>query len=259
MLTVQGLSLVAFICTVYSFFASQISVSFFIPQREKGRYIVNEKNKITVKQITGIGMFSALAFITTLVCKLIPNVAGFLSLDAKDAVIAIASFIYGPLAAPVISLIVAFIEFITISETGIWGFLMNFASSTVFSLTASLIYKYKKSFNAAIVGFCASVVLTTAVMLLLNPLIIPMFTPAVTPEVVVSMIPTLLLPFNFAKTLMNSALAILLYKPIINALRMAGFVKRGEYKTEFNKLSVITLITGGVALLVAVVILIFIW
>ncbi|MBQ8380446.1 MAG: ECF transporter S component [Clostridia bacterium] len=217
----------------------------------------SEKKFFTVKEMAGIGVFAAFAFITTLICKLIPNVGGFLSIDAKDAVIAIASFVYGPVTAPIVSLIVAFIEFITISETGIWGLLMNFASSTAFSLTATLIYKYKKSFMGAIIGFGAAVVVTTAVMVGLNPLIVPLYS-GVSREVVVAMIPKLLLPFNFAKTLMNSAIAMLLYKPIINALRAAGFVKKNDHKTEFNKTSVLTLAIGLAALLSAIVILIVI-
>lgn len=221
---------------------------------------MNTKNSKTeiIKKICGIGVFAALAYITTFICKLIPNVAGFLSIDAKDAVIAIASFVYGPIAAPVIALIVAFIEFITISTTGVWGLIMNFVSSATFSLVVSLIYKYRKTFNGAIIGFAVTTVATTAVMVALNPLIVPLYSGAPR-EVVIDMIPTVLLPFNFAKTLMNSALAMLLYKPIINAMRAARLVKRTEHKTEFNRSSVLTLIVGGVSLLLALVILIIIW
>lgn len=228
----------------------------------------NSKNTILIKKICGIGVFAALAYITVFVCKLIPNVAGFLSLELKDSIIAIASFIYGPIAAPVISLIVAFIELITISTTGPWGFLMNFASSTVFSLTASLIYKYRKTFNGAIIGFAASTILTTAVMIALNPIIVPLYS-GVSSEVVVGMIPGILLPFNFAKTLLNGAIAMLLYKPIITAMRKARLVPSKQasngnmttevYKTEFNRSSVITLIIGGVSIILAFVILFIIW
>ena len=203
--------------------------------------------------VTGVGVFSALAFLTTTLCQILPKVGGFLSIDAKDAVIAISSFIYGPIAAPIISVIVAFLEFISFSETGIWGFVMNFTSSAVFSLTASLIYKFRKSFNGAVIGFGAATLLTTSVMIALNPVIIPLYTP-VTREVVISMIPTLLLPFNFAKTLMNSAIAMLLYKPVINALRAAKLIRKSEHETTFNRTSVITLIIGGVALVAALVI-----
>ena len=219
---------------------------------------MNTKRSEIIKKICGIGVFAALAYITTFICKLIPNVAGFLSIDAKDAVIAIASFVYGPLAAPIIALIVAFVEFITISTTGIWGLVMNFVSSATFSLVVSLIYKYRKTFNGAIVGFAVTTVITTAMMVVLNPIIVPLYSGAPR-EVVVSMIPTILLPFNFAKTLMNSAIAMLLYKPIINAMRASRLVKRSEHKTEFNKSSILTLIVGGVSLLLAVVILLIIW
>ena len=222
-----------------------------------------KKTNKTVNFATGVGIFSALAFITTLVCKLIPSVGGFLSLDAKDAVIAISSFIYGPIVAPVISLIVAFIEFITISDTGWYGFIMNFASSATFSLVASIIYRYKKSFNGAIAGFSAAIAATTSVMLLLNVFVTPVYfvsigIPMETKDIV-EMLPTLLLPFNFAKTLLNSAISLLLYKPIINALRAAHLVPKAEHKTTFNKSSVLTLIIGGVSLVSALVILLIIW
>ena len=220
---------------------------------------MSNSNKISKTRFAaGIGVFSALAFLTTLICKLIPTVSGFLSLDAKDAVIAIASFIFGPLAAPIISLIVAFVELITISETSWYGFIMNFASSTVFSLTASYIYKRGKSYSMAIYGFLAAITLTTAVMLGLNTCITPLYFGMPT-EAVVDMLPTLLLPFNLAKTLINSALALLLYKPIINALRSARLIPRTEYKTTINKTTTITFIIGAILLVVAAVILIIIW
>ena len=216
-----------------------------------------------IRTVTGVGIFSALAFITTLVCKLIPSVGGFLSLDAKDSVIAIASFIYGPIVAPIISLVSAFIEFVTISDTGWYGFVMNFASSATFSLVASLTYKYKKSFNGAIIGFASAVVVTTGVMLLLNIFVTPVYFVSIgvpmTRDTVIEMLPRLLLPFNFAKSLINSALALLLYKPIINAMRSAHLVPKSEHKTEFNRSSILTLIIGGVSLFSALLVLLIIW
>ena len=221
-----------------------------------------KKNNM-LRTVTGVGIFSSLAFVATLICKLIPSVAGFLSLDAKDAVIAIASFVYGPIVAPIISLITAFIEFVTISDTGWYGFIMNFASSATFSLVASLIYKYKKSFNGAIIGFSSAVAATTGVMLLLNIFVTPIYFVSIgvpmTQSDVIAMLPSILMPFNFAKSLINSALALLLYKPIINAMRGARLVPRSEHKTEFNKTSILTLIIGGVSLLSALIILLIIW
>ena len=216
------------------------------------------KSTDSLKKITGIGVFAALAFITTLVCKLIPQVAGFLTLDAKDSVIAIASFIYGPLAAPAISFIVAFIEFITISQTGPWGLLMNFISSTAFSLTASLIYKFKKTLNGAVIGLGVATVVTTVAMALLNIFVTPLYL-GVPTEAVIELLPGVLIPFNFGKTLLNGAIALLLYKPIVNAMRAAHLVPKSAHRTEFNKTTVITLIIGGVSLISALVVLLIIW
>jgi riboflavin transporter FmnP len=224
-----------------------------------------ENRSINKKQIihtaTGVGIFSALAFIVSAVCEVIPNVAGFLSIDVKDAVIAIASFIYGPFVAPVISLIVASVELVTIgSDTSWYGFVMNFASSATFSFVVSFIYSYRKSINTALIGFLASIVTTTGVMLLLNAYVTPIYVELMgIPFDVVKNLPVLFLPFNFAKTLLNSAVAMLLYKPIINGLRMANLIPRSEHKSSFNKNTIIILSVGGALLATSVAIFIVLW
>ena len=214
--------------------------------------------------ITGVGIFSALAFVAALVCEPIPPVAGFLSIDVKDAVIAIASFVYGPLAAPIISLIVALIELVTIGmDTGWYGFVMNFVSSATFSLTVSLIYKMKKNVNYALLGFSCAICATTAVMMLMNAFVTPIYVAQLAKKIegftfdVIGNLPVLFLPFNFAKTLLNSAVAMLLYKPVINALRAARLIPKTEYKTTFNKSSIVILSVGGTLLVAAIAILVW--
>ena len=204
---------------------------------------------LDIKRLVGMAMFSALAYGVTFVFR-IP--VQFLTFDAKDAVLTIAAFIYGPIAALVMALIPALIEFITISGTGFWGFLMNFASSACFSFTASVIYKYKRSFNGAIIGLYASVLATTAVMMVLNILVTPIYM-KVPREVVVDLLPTLLLPFNFAKALMNAAITMLIYKPVSTAMKRAKLIQ-GKMDTKFNKQSVIMLIVGAVTLAAAITI-----
>lgn len=195
---------------------------------------IGSKNSIKLKKLVGISVFSALAVVVALVCNVIPPVAGFLSLDAKDAVISIAAFIWGPVSGVMIAFIAAFIEFITFSTTGWYGFIMNFASSAVFSLTAASIYKLKRTQNGALVGLLCSVVATTAVMLLLNSLVTPYYLIYIGMDseaakaMVKELLPTVLLLFNFAKALLNTGITILLYKPIITALRRAGLVGIGS-------------------------------
>jgi F0F1-type ATP synthase assembly protein I len=75
----------------------------------------------------------------------------FLTYEPKDVVITIGAFIYHPLAGLAISLVVCLVEMVTISDTGIIGFLMNFLSSAVFVGVASVIYYRKKTILRAIV------------------------------------------------------------------------------------------------------------
>ncbi len=210
-------------------------------------------NSINIKKLVGMAMFAALAYGVTFVFR-IP--VEFLTFDAKDAVLTIAAFIYGPISALIMSLIPAFIEFITISGTGFWGFLMNFASSACFSFTASVIYKYRRSFNGAIAGLYSAVLSTTVLMFFLNIIVTPIYM-HVPREVVIDLLPKLLLPFNFAKALMNAAITMLLYKPVSTAVKRAGLAT-GKMDVKFNRQSVIMLIIGGVTLAAAVVIFVII-
>ena len=143
-------------------------------------------------------MFAALAFGVTFVFR-IP--VSFLTFDAKDALLTVAAFIYGPAAAVVMSLIASLLE-LTISDTAIIGALMNFISSATFSGTASLVYKYRRPLNGAIIGVYSAVAVTTAVMVVMNIFITPIYM-GVPRSVVISMLPMLTV-FNFAKALMNS-------------------------------------------------------
>lgn len=207
------------------------------------------KHNINVKTLVGMAMFAALAYGVTFVFR-IP--VSFLTFDAKDAVLTVASFIYGPLAAIVMALIPALIELITISGTGLWGFIMNFASSLCFAFTASVIYKYKRSLNGAIIGIFASVLTTTALMMLLNIFVTPVYM-GVSREAVIELLPSLLFPFNLAKTMMNAAITMLIYKPISIAMKRAHLIN-GNFDLRFNKQSVIMLVCGTVTLAAAIVI-----
>ena len=226
------------------------------------------KNLTHVKYVTGVSIFAALAYIVALVCNVIPPVAGFLSLDVKDAVISIAAFVYGPVAGVIIALIAALVELLTFSTTAWYGFVMNFASSAVFALTASLIYKFRRTINGALAGYFVAVVATTGVMLILNRFVTPIYLIKIVgvPEVgatatVLELLPGTLLPFNLAKSLLNASVALLLYKPVITALRRTGMVRgsKSGVGMSFNRNSVIILSTGIVALAAAIILLILVW
>ena len=222
---------------------------------KKTESIVSKKKPIiTTEKMVGIGIFSALAFVVSLFVRFPIQ---FLTFDAKDAVITIAAFVYGPLSAVIISLIVAFIEMITVSTTMWYGFLMNFASSAIFATTASLIYRKKRNLNGAIIGLYSAIAATVGVMLLLNIFVTPLYfgLPVAAP-MVMEMLPTLLLPFNFAKALMNSAIVMIIYKPVVTALKRIGILKTqgGKAAMTFNRTTKIILALGLVGLAVSITI-----
>jgi riboflavin transporter FmnP len=210
---------------------------------------MKKSNSVDVKKIASIAMLSALAFLARLVFK-IP--VSFLTFDIKDTVIALGGLVFGPVSGVVIALVTSLVEMI-ISETGPIGFVMNFVSSAVFAGVAALIYKAKRTFNGAIIGLFSSVAATTAVMMLMNVLLTPIYQ-GVPRSVVISMLPTLFLPFNFAKTLLNAAVVLLIYKPVVVALRKAKILEGRAMDIKFTKQSLVTIIISGVSLVAAIVI-----
>lgn len=211
-----------------------------------------------VRTIAGIAVFAALGFAMSLATSWI-KVSGFLSLDLKDAMLTIGAFVYGPLAAIPMSLISVILEAVTIGSTGPIGALMDFVSSTVFALVASLIYKYRRNISGAIIGFAVATVAYTAAMMPMNLLLTPLYVNQPF-EVVRDLLLPLLLPFNFAKALANSAFAMLIYKPVSTALSLTGLKeRRGSEGMRFGRGTLITVAAAIVAAAVAVLVLVFIW
>ena len=193
------------------------------------------KSKMSTKSITSLAMLTGIAYVVMLCSKLLPSVNGFLDFDFKDVIICIGGFTYGPMAAAIISVLVAFIEFITVSGTGPIGFIMNCLATCSFCCTASFVYKKYHTKNGAVIGLGLGVVCLVIVMLLWNYLITPIYQ-NVPRDVVAAMLPTVFFPFNLAKGGMNMAATLLLYKPVVTALRRAGLVPP-SYGSQARKTS----------------------
>lgn len=186
---------------------------------------------MTTKYIALIAMFSAVSYVLVLISKIIPNVAGFLSYEPKDAIIVIAGFILGPMASFLISVIVSLIEMLTISTTGPYGLLMNIVSTCAFSVPAALIYKKMHSRNGALVGLICGVVIMVICMLIWNYTITPFYM-GVDRAVVAGMLVSVFLPFNLLKGGLNAALALIIYKPLVTALRKAKLVQESTSSSK---------------------------
>ena len=123
------------------------------------------------------------------------------------------------------SLVVCFVEMITISTTGPIGLLMNVLSTCAFALPPAIFYQKNKSLRSAATGLILGVVLMTAVMLAWNYIVTPLYM-GVPREVVAGMLLPTFLPFNLVKGGLNAGITMLLYKPLSGALKKLPFMPR---------------------------------
>lgn len=207
-----------------------------------------EKQKMSTRYMAVVAMFSAVSFVLVLLSKVIPDVAGFLSYEPKDVAVVIAGFIYGPITSVLISVIVSFVEMISISATGPYGMIMNIVSTCAFAVPAALLYKKNHSQKGAVMGLALGVVVLAACMVLWNYIITPLYMGLPRSEVA-EMLATVFLPFNLIKGGINAALTLLLYKPVVGALRKAKLAEptksggKGAFKPGFLLFSLAVLAT----------------
>ena len=181
------------------------------------------RSTLSTKAITTLAMLTGIAYVVMLLSKALPSVNGFLDFDFKDVIICIGGFTFGPTAAAAVSVVVALIEMLTISTTGPWGFLMNVLATCSFSCTACFIYKKMHSKKGAVIGLACGVVCLVIVMLLWNYLVTPIYQ-GMPRQAIADLLLPVFLPFNLAKGGMNMAATLLLYPPVVGALRRSGVV-----------------------------------
>ena len=169
----------------------------------------------------------------------------------------IGAFLLGPLEGIIMAVIVALLELVTISNTGLIGFAMNVFSSCLFVCTASLIYRRKRTLSGALVGLICGAVLTTSGMLLWNYLITPLYMANTTREQVAGMLIPLFLPFNLLKSGLNATLTMLLYKSVSTALRAAKLLPPAQNSSGGKKFLPVTLLS--LLVLAALILAMLVW
>ena len=172
-------------------------------------------------------MFAALAYMVMLVGRIPITSVDFLKYDPKDVILVISGFVLGPMPGLAITTVVALIEMLTVSSTGPIGLLMNVLSSAAFACPAAAIYRRRHDLRGALIGLGAGVVCMTGVMLLWNYFVTPLYM-GYPRAAVAAMLPTVFLPFNLVKALINAALTVLIYKPVSRALKAAGLMPRSN-------------------------------
>lgn len=180
------------------------------------------KSTAKTKQLVILSMFCAIAYVVMAVGR-IPIVL-FLKYDPKDIIITIAGFLFGAPSALAVSAIVSIIEMLTLSDTGIIGLFMNVLSSASFACTAAVIYKRRHNLRGAVMGLVAGTITMVCVMLLWNYLVTPLYMNVARADVASLILPAFL-PFNLLKGVLNAAITMLIYKPIVGTLTRMRLVE----------------------------------
>ena len=179
------------------------------------------------KKMTTVAMLCAIAYVVMAVGR-IPIVL-FLKYDPKDVVITLGGLIWGPLTSCIASVIVSFIEMMTVSDTGILGCIMNIVSTCSFACTTAFIYKKRHTLHGALLGLILGSMAMVAIMLLWNYLITPLYM-GYPREAVAKLLLPAFLPFNLLKAGLNASITFFLYKPVVTALRKSGFIESENVK-----------------------------
>ena len=195
-----------------------------------------------LRRLTIMAMFTALAFAAVAFVRI--PVMLWLSYEPKDVLLTIGAFLLGPIEGIVMTVVVALLELVTISNTGAIGFVMNVFSSCLFVCTAALIYHRKRTLAGALIGLITGAVLATGGMLLWNYLITPLYMENTTREMVAGMLVPLFLPFNALKSGLNAALTMLLYKSVSSTLRAAKLLPPAAKSGNSKKFLAVTVLSA---------------
>ena len=191
------------------------------------------------RKLTTIGMLCAVTYVMMAVGRI--PVVMFLKYDPSDVIVTLGGLIWGPMTSCIVSIVVASVEMVTVSSTGILGCIMNIVQTVSFACTASAIYRKKRTMSGAVIGLSAGCITSVLLMMLWNYLITPLYM-GYSREAVAELLLPVFLPFNLLKSVLNAALTFVLYKPVITALRKGGYAAMPEKESRRQKRNGMTLL-----------------
>lgn len=203
----------------------------------------SKKKKFTTHQLVIISLLSAVAYVVMFVGR-VPMIVDFLKYDPKDVVIMISGLAFGPAVTIIMSLVISFIEMITVSIDGPIGFLMNVLSTVAYVVPAIVIYRKNYSTKNLIIGLTIGTLLTTLVMTGWNYIVTPVYLQIPRAEVVKMLLP-IIVPSNLIKYSINSGIVLLIQKPVLRTFKRSNLIDR-EIKNQKSSIYLL-----GIILIVA--------
>lgn len=168
-------------------------------------------NRWTTRQMVVMALMVAISVIVSFIEFPIIAAAPFLKLDVSLAVVAIVGFAYGAGPGLVVGILSVIIHSLFMGDLA--GGIMNTLVIIGYILPSTLIYRRGKNLKSAIIGLIVGSIGLIIMALLGNLFVTPVYT-GMPVDAIVAMIPTILLPFNLIKAVVNSVLVALLYRSV---------------------------------------------
>lgn len=199
---------------------------------------MSTKPRTSIRYMARVAVLTAIASVLMLLEFPLWFAPGFYKLDVSEAVILMGGFALGPGAAILIEFLKNLINILLNGTTTAYiGEMANFITGCAFVVPAAVIYKYHKNKKSALIGMVAASLSLMVIGSLLNYFVlIPAFSrfynlpvediismgAAVNPLVtdLKSLVVWAVAPFNLAKGVICSTLAMLLYKRVSKILHI---------------------------------------
>ena len=173
---------------------------------------IKEMFRLTTQKIAGMAVLSALAIVLALILHvpIFPAVS-FLEYDMADIPIFLGTFMYGPFAGMIMTVVVAIIQGVTVSAGGSWiGIVMHIFATGLYVLVAGTIYYFHRNIKGALIGMASGIVAWIVGMILWNILLTPIYM-GVPKQMVIDLL-GYIVAFNAIKVVGNTVATVLLYK-----------------------------------------------
>lgn len=171
------------------------------------------KKYFSASTIAKLALFTALAFAVSYIEFPIFPAAPFLQMDFSLVFVLLGGFMYGPVAAVIISGLKECLRLFTTSTAGV-GELANFIVTVSFVIVPTLVYRFKKGLPVVIVTLAVGCFIEIGVSLLANRYINFPFFMGEGAAASFEALWWYVLLFNLIKTVAVSLVSVLLYKRI---------------------------------------------
>jgi len=177
--------------------------------------MLNQKERLfDTKRLTIAALLTAIGIVLMYIIR-IPMFLPFLEYSPADIPIFVGTLAFGPIVGLVMTVAVSVLQGLTVSAGSGWiGIVMNIASTGSFVLVAGLIYRRKKTLMQLGIALGCAVLVSAAVMMLMNLLFMPLFTPGLSVSAVWGMMLPSILPFNLVRAGLNAVGALLVFKAV---------------------------------------------